>query len=542
MNGFLKKLIFLMCAASLAVSFRIAASAASENITVGIAYRQSSDNWVVSGKAGDNAQAAVTLKIYKKGAENITADDINGGNAFVKLLYTEENGEYSYVFSLGRLFSSGEYTAEVSCGGGTAATEFVYVNADEAAEILARVNAAKSVEEMSAVLAANCSGLGMEQAEYDTKKSCIDEIIFYRRPAGGYDSKSFLGEYNSARCIYDITRGDGALKEIFDKYAETIGIRYDDDIAVFGENVSDMLFTRLKKENYKELPLRTAIEQNLLVARLLCADRYTYIEEILESEIKANAYDLEYYNKVADKEKIFKKIYAARSEISAYADIKTVFEAAAREAYREISSSGSGGSGSGGGSKGGLSSVRVNPSGGDVFAENGADFSDIGTHWAKEYIGRLSAMKIINGYPNGTFMPNGYVTRAEFVKIAVGAFGIPANGAECAFSDVAADDWFFGAVSAAAENGIVNGTGTLFKPNDPVTRQDAAVILARIKNAADAAETAFADNDRIADYARGAVAYLFNKKVINGDNGSFYPERSITRAETAAMIVRLLNA
>lgn len=542
MTHFLKKFVSVMCILTLTAAFYRSVSASAENITVNIAYRQADDNWVISGRAGDKAQSVITIKIFKDGITNVTAEDINGGKALVKLLYTKENGEYSYIFSLGNLFSSGAYTVTAACGEASASASFVYVNADEASEILARVNAAASVEELSDVLSANCSQLGMEQTEYDLKKSCIDEIIFYRRPAAGYDNKSFLGEYNNARCIYDIIHGDETLKEIFDRYTEAIGFSYDKDIAVFGNNVADMLFERLKKQDYKKLSIHEAIEQNLLVSRILCTDRYTYIEGILESEIKANVYNLTYYNKVSDKDKIFKKIFAAKSEISSYKDIKTVFEDASNKAYKEISNASSGGSGSGGGSKGGLSSVRVNPSSGDVFAENGVKFSDVNTHWAKEYIDKLSEMKVISGYPDGTFRPNNNVTRAEFVKLAVSAFNLSADAAGCKFSDVSPDDWCFEFISAAAKSGIVVGTGDLFKPNEAITRQDAAVILARIANAEGMGETNFSDNDKIADYARGAVSYLSDKKIINGDNGSFYPERSITRAETAAMIFRLLNS
>src|SRR5450756_2386873 len=66
--------------------------------------------------------------------------------------------------------------------------------------------------------------------------------------------------------------------------------------------------------------------------------------------------------------------------------------------------------------------------------------SDISGHWAEAVILKLVEKGYVNGYPDGTFLPNNPVTRAEFVKIVSGVLGItPASGCLLYTSD-AADD------------------------------------------------------------------------------------------------------
>lgn len=86
-------------------------------------------------------------------------------------------------------------------------------------------------------------------------------------------------------------------------------------------------------------------------------------------------------------------------------------------------------------------------------------FTDIrGDEWFAEAVEALAARGIVNGRDDGSFAPSEPVSRAQLAAFLVRALGLP----ECPkafFTDVCSQDWFFGAVGALSEVGIVSGTG-----------------------------------------------------------------------------------
>ena len=94
----------------------------------------------------------------------------------------------------------------------------------------------------------------------------------------------------------------------------------------------------------------------------------------------------------------------------------------------------------------------------------------------------LSELDIINGYEDGTFRPEGTVTRAELAKMIIHAMD-KADVAEILkgetrFSDISTDAWYTGVVNVAVNNGFINGypDGT-FKPANNLTRAEVSRIL-----------------------------------------------------------------
>lgn len=217
---------------------------------------------------------------------------------------------------------------------------------------------------------------------------------------------------------------------------------------------------------------------------------------------------------------------------------KTVFEIKS-----SAPSSGGGGGGSkpsgGSGSGGGSSSVFIPPT---VTAPPGKielklPFGDISDdYWAKSYISDLYEKNIIS--KDELFRPEDFITRAEFVKLAVTAFNITSEGKQCTFSDVSETDWFYPYVAAAENSGIVKGDASFFNPQQNITREDICVILYRIiKDTQSAEKSDFADMESVSDYAYEAVAKLAGMSVISGnENGEFQPKSYATRAQTAKMI------
>lgn len=175
--------------------------------------------------------------------------------------------------------------------------------------------------------------------------------------------------------------------------------------------------------------------------------------------------------------------------------------------------------------------------------------SDISGHWAEKSINSLLEKNFVSGYPDGTFKPDNPVTRAEFLKILTSVLNIaPTTGGTSEFSDVSPDDWFFPYVVAAVEKGIVSGypDGT-FKPNNPITRQEAAKIVVKAKGidetqaAVDFTLSMLSDGDQVAEWAQPFVAAAVEEEIMMGDpSGAFRPNAQITRAETATIGFRML--
>ena len=99
--------------------------------------------------------------------------------------------------------------------------------------------------------------------------------------------------------------------------------------------------------------------------------------------------------------------------------------------------------------------------------------------WNHNAVATLTAMGIVEGYPNGDFGSNDLISRAELVTMAVRFFQ-PAETAGQTFPDVPAEAWYADAVATAAALGLVKGQddGT-FGPERPITRAETAAILNR---------------------------------------------------------------
>ena len=170
-------------------------------------------------------------------------------------------------------------------------------------------------------------------------------------------------------------------------------------------------------------------------------------------------------------------------------------------------------------------------------------FSDV-NGWEKEYVYYLADRKILNGKADGQFKPADNITRAEFVKILAAVSGQDVSKSTgSSFSDVNAASWYAPYVEWAYRNGIVKGSNGNFKPSANITRQDMAVMIENFSKymsktvpSMEAGKT-FADDSRIASYAKDAVASLQKAGIISGDvNGKFLPQSSATRAQAAKMI------
>ena len=179
--------------------------------------------------------------------------------------------------------------------------------------------------------------------------------------------------------------------------------------------------------------------------------------------------------------------------------------------------------------------------------QKGNYFTDItNEHWAYTAINALSAKDIVAGYPDGSFLPEGEVTREQLVKMIILTFEMGEGEGAAAFSDVASDRWSAQYIKAASDKGIVSGMPDgSFMPAVAVTRQDAAVMLARACKAAGksfAERKQLSDSDEISSYATESVEELVAAGIISGfEDGSFRPLEKLTRAQAAQLIYGLIE-
>ena len=170
-----------------------------------------------------------------------------------------------------------------------------------------------------------------------------------------------------------------------------------------------------------------------------------------------------------------------------------------------------------------------------------ADFSDVNGHWAEAGINKWSDRGVLSGYGDGTFKPDNNITRAELAKVIVSVKGVN-DIVENVFSDVNEGEWYYEPVSKAAAAGYVTGDADgAFRPNDYITREEAAAVLARAYNISGSGSIGeFSDAMSVSDWAVAYVSGLLEGGVITGyEDGTFRPKDNITRAEVVVMLDRL---
>ncbi|MGG1639149.1 DUF4430 domain-containing protein [Paenibacillus sp. NRS-1760] len=182
--------------------------------------------------------------------------------------------------------------------------------------------------------------------------------------------------------------------------------------------------------------------------------------------------------------------------------------------------------------------VKPNPS-----ATKYSDESKIAS-WALEAVNKATALGFMQGTStsNATFEPKRNLTRAEFAALMVKYSGADPIMEDSGFKDVNSGAWYYGYVKAAKEKGLMSGvTETSFAPNQPITRQEMAAVLVRLKGLADenAPQAAIKDRDAVAAWAVPYVNVAYQKGLMTGDNGKFNPQALVTREMAAVTIIRL---
>ncbi|CAH2215100.1 S-layer homology domain-containing protein [Tepidibacter aestuarii] len=172
-----------------------------------------------------------------------------------------------------------------------------------------------------------------------------------------------------------------------------------------------------------------------------------------------------------------------------------------------------------------------------------ANFSDINNHWAANQIKSLVNKGIVSGYSDGTFKPDNYITRAEFISLINKAFNFKLVY-NIDYKDVSSQDWFYEDLRKAKAKGYISGyEDNTMRPNNKITRQEVAVIMAKVLNKQNSNKAYvcnnFKDSYKIADWSKKSIGALVDSKNMSGyPDGTFGPEKYITRAEAVTVIYK----
>lgn len=193
-----------------------------------------------------------------------------------------------------------------------------------------------------------------------------------------------------------------------------------------------------------------------------------------------------------------------------------------------------------------------------AFPAEAKTFSDVPqSHWAYSVIDEASDDGIMNGKAAGVFAPNATLTRAEYATMLYNLAPesdvmklVHGSTADNGLYDVDGNAWYADTVSWAVARGVFKNNGGSFSPNRTITREEMAVATYEFlhkycdgKFVLDSIHKGFTDDAAFSSSAnRDKVYILVNNGIIAGKpDGSFDPQGSLTRAEAAAMAVRVAD-
>ncbi|MFB7155875.1 S-layer homology domain-containing protein [Lysinibacillus sp. NPDC056232] len=165
-------------------------------------------------------------------------------------------------------------------------------------------------------------------------------------------------------------------------------------------------------------------------------------------------------------------------------------------------------------------------------------------HWAAKEIQYLSEQNVIQGNPDGNFAPNDKLTRLQIALMVTRAKGYSViDRPDPQLVDVKNEDVYFDIISAAMAEGVFDDVvkGHEFKPNAFVTRAEMSSILSRAFELSDISSVEFKDVTTNS-WAYSSIQALVKNEIVFGfADGTFKPERFLSRAEFAVMMARLLD-
>lgn len=529
----------------------------------------------VRGVLPDMPEELVMLAVYK---DDPAAGIGRGNTCFIGQTASDSKGSYGFVFGLEETDGAGYYRFLIQSRSMEAplTQELLYVreavlerafslitNAADAAALAAAWQTEANVRlamESQGLLAEDLTLLsGAEQQQ--VAQAVLD--------GGQEDWTELAASFNPALAIL---RVNGAKKtglaDMLEQYQAALGLPLGAESAwaklgAYQSRVTELL-DRARPFSPKAEALaevQSAFSEALAIVEVNTATAGT-IAKVLENYETVLGIDLSGdYSRLTSSEQTLVRAALVGQNFSTAAAIKRRFEEKVKKPGGTTTPNGTGGGTGGGGGRPGGGSVTgaVEVTGQDKQPETTDPpeqepvFRDLEeVPWAVESILRLAERGIINGVGDRTFAPQALLTREQYVKMLMLAFGLTPQDAEEAsgFADVEPDAWYAPYIAAASRIQLVNGyDARTFGVGRHITRQEmaammwrAALYTERIPAGTREAET-FLDEGAIAPYAREAVRQMQRAGIINGvGDGNFAPEQNASRAEAAKMLDGLLTA
>lgn len=541
---FLKRIVTVAISALLFFSVTGIIACGSDN-GLKVTYNVEEKVIAISGNL-DKAEPSVVVAITAYSDEGNVFDDENLPY-IIKLVPVETDGRVDFEIPAGTYLSSGKYSAYFSRENeNMLQSDFMLVNPDDSKTLAALdlIKGKRDAVSFGNAVFDNAYALGLD-------KDRIKTSHFSYACEAAYKNKNAI---SSPQDFYNIFSGFVAVAMICDNDIENAVSQYSSSLKTdvnefesYSKSCLDELTSLIvKKSSGYDLPWIIYNDASI-TAQIKSADNWKEMKSFAQKYADDIKIDIsagsKYDSLSADKKSsVFVEMYRLIDRCETIADIKDVFD----KALDMVSSkkpSGTNGGGGGSGSSGFPSQISSDsnilvPSAEDI---NRVLFNDISDHFARDYILKLSEMKIISGYPDGSYKPDNFVSRAEFAKIICLGFGYDKSG-DCRFADVESTDWYAPYISALAAENIILGYNGYFRPGDTLTREDAAVIISRVRDFDNLSDVSgYLDRDAISDYALEAVGKLSVAGVIKGDGTNFRPGSNITRGEVAAVIGRILS-
>ncbi len=540
-----------VCSSIVATSFLFTGAAfASDGISV--KYNNTGMFMEIDGVVGSNANALVSVAVYEE------SDNIDFSNPLLfSSDYTGENGKVDFDIKTTDSFESGRYVIYLSTKDAKAQGVLNYVSKEGLKVAMDAINGVEKAEDIAGIIKSSKKNLGVDNLVSDFAIDTAAAILASQKNADYTDTDAFYESFNTY-LAYAYLNEEADTYATLKEYEEELGVKVE-TLEQLDERTFKMLLEGIKNADFTQGLLPEQLPELTFVAEMLKSETWSELKYVIlgidENGNKINNNfnilnpDTEYYSKVEKVNNVYKEMFENIGNKKTVAEFRKLFEDISETVYYDETDSGTSGGGGGGGSSssGGKSKVAVSPYAPvEIVTPQSPSgestlFTDIGSHWAKAEIEALSNKGVISGYPDGSFMPDKSVTRAEFVKLITLAFELPEADSVLDFNDVDNASWYKKYVDAAVSAGLIAGVGNgMFNPDGVLTREDASLILYRYLGLIGEPEVSvnkFADDNEISDYAKDAIYALSESGIINGmENGEFEPKSELTRAQACKLL------
>lgn len=460
---------------------------------LGISVQSHTDLIQISGKAPANSRVKVMAYAKDNPSEIV----------FISELDADDSGNFDKSFYIPYSANSGHYiakAAEESCVKAVTA-EFVYIDSATCETFISELKE-KTLTELAACLNSQENadilvGLGADLTAYyalsSDKAQLAAKIVYQQR--NQLSVSSFPDIMNTAIALAKLNQAKNGAEAVevltaFNKYLELSvdGVSFE---KISDNSLTAWLGEKLYGNNFDSGEKLLARYRQLNAFYVFNNESYVNYADVLKKyaqvlELENNSVYLSYGKlSAAEKETVNRKV---KLTDKAYDDVNLLMNDF-KSAINSLSST-SGGAGGGGSSGGGgsVSSIVTSGTGAvDIGIQPNAyktAFNDLAdAAWAEKAISYLAEKGVVSGMGDGSFMPNSSVTREQFAVMTVRAFGLEPTGETSEFTDVEQERWSREYINTLKSNGLISGYDDgSFMPEKNISREEMFVILHRIVN------------------------------------------------------------